>query len=162
MPILPLHKRPLPNPELAYIFEKYIKPEIWEGELWLDNGWGDKNSIQELMENNDPITGFRVPFLVQPVNDIEPYSNRELNKRYSITFPGEQYGLLLNFIEAVKEIGVKEQKFVLNSYFSTKIPPEGARIYQLIIEVKDGETTFSIEQGKWIPSFEDNQLIARW
>ncbi len=143
-----------------YFFEKFIKPNIWEGILYIDGGWGPRNEVLEIT-SDDPINGFKVPFYVYPTCDICEDTRKETNKKYIVTFPGEQWKLLVNFMEIVKSLGVKEQRYVLNSYFSTKIPKEGEEIYQLHIVVNE-RTTITIEKGKWIPSFDDSSLIAGW
>lgn len=142
------------------MLEKFVKPSVWEGVLWVDGGWGPKNEIQDLMAG-DPVIGFILPFFVNPTNDIDD-SGKSVNQAYSITFPGEQYTILMHFIEAIKKLGVKEQRYILNSYFSTKIPDEGKEIYQLCITVTQEETTITIEKGNWIPSFENSIPIAGW
>lgn len=158
----PLYQIPLPtNVDHEELYTKYIQPYTWEGELWLDGGWGPKNNVQDLV-SDDPIIGFKIPFHVCPVNDINFESLKESNRRYSIAFPGEQWKILLNFINEIKNFGVEEQKYVLNSYFSTNLPTEGTQIYQLHIVAKQDSTTIVIEKGKWIPSFEDSLIVAGW
>jgi hypothetical protein len=160
--ITPLYKIPLPTEvNLEELYVKYIQPYVWEGELWLDGGWGPKNSIQDLI-SDDPIQGFKVPFLVSPVNHIDFDTSKESNRRYTVAFPGEQWKLLVNFIEAVKGFGVEEQVYVLNSYFSTNLPEEGAQIYQLHIVARQDSTTIHIEKGKWVPSFDESLVVAGW
>lgn len=160
--ITPLYKIPLPtNINLEELYIKYIQPHVWEGELKLDGGWGPKNSIQELT-SDDPLSGFKIPFCVSPTNDIDFELAKESNRRYKIVFTGEQWKVLVNFIEAVKSFGVEEQVYVLNSYFSTNIPEEGAEIYQLYITVRQDSTTIHIEKGKWIPSFDESLVVAGW
>ncbi len=157
-----LYEIPLPqNLENEFLFQKYIKPYIWEGTLLIDNGWGPKDSVLDLT-SDDPITGFKVPFYVAPQNTVDYTTGRDQDRHYTVAFPGEQWQLLYNFINAVRELGVEEQKYVLNSYFSTQIPEEGAEIFQLCITATPNKTTISIEKGKWIPSFDDNLIIAGW
>lgn len=162
MQITPLYKLPIPTViENSEMFEKYVSTNIWEGDLWIDGAWGPKHLIQELI-SDDPITGFKIPLLIQPINDMDFDTMSESNQRYHVCFPGETWKLLYNFINAVKIIGAKEQKYVLSSYFSTELPEEGKEIYQLVINVNSESTTINIEKGKWIPSFDDSLIIARW
>ena len=154
---------PIPiNVDSLELFEKYLRPHTWEGELWIDGGWGPKNLIQELIAD-DPISGFKLPFYIKPENDINfSLDSKESNCRYLVAFPGEQWRILYNFMNAVKQLGVKEQRYILNSYFSSELPREGSQIYQLQIIVREDSTTITIEKGKWIPSFDDSLLIAGW
>jgi hypothetical protein len=162
---------PIPTDvESEELYNKYIKQYTWEGELKIDGGWGPKNFIQDFT-SDDPIKGFKVPFFVSPINDMEflgletsdRMSSKESNRRYHVAFPGEQWKILYNFMHTVKNFeGVTEQVYTLNSYFSSKIPEEGALIYQLCINVTKDNTTISIEKGKWVPTFENSLLIARW
>lgn len=163
MSITPLYQIPLcQNIENEDLFVKYISSQLWEGELWLNGGWGPKTEVQELTAD-DPITNFKIPFMVSPINDIDFLNgNKESNKRYHIAFTGENWRVLVNFIEEIKKLGVEEQKYVLNSYFTSKIPEEGKEIYQLCIIVKGDSTTIMIDKGKWIPSFENVITIAGW
>lgn len=146
--------------ENEFMYEKYIKPFVWEGFLWLDGGWGDKNFVQDLL-SDDPITGFKVPFYVSPTNLIDP-SGHDYDRKYIITFTGENWKLLHNFIEAVKTSGVKNQTYILNSYFSTQVPDPGTNLYQLRVTVIGDTTTINIDRGTWIPSFEESLTIAGW
>jgi hypothetical protein len=170
---MPLYKLPLPtNVENEEMFLKFIKPFTWEGELKIDGGWGPKNLVQDLV-SDDPVTGFKVPFLINPINDMDfnglegkagtNFTSKESNRRYHVAFPGEQWKLLYNFINAVKNFDeVTEQVYILNSYFSTNLPEEGTLIYQLHITISKDNTTISIEKGKWVPTFEKSLLVARW
>lgn len=162
MNITPLHARTLTIDQTQIdLCTKYIQPFLWEGEFWVDGGWGPKNQIQDLFLG-DPITGFKLPFYATPINELDPDTNRESNQRYHITFPGEQWKVLLYFIDALKEIGVNDMKLVVNSYFASVLPEEGEQIYQLCIQLKSEHTTLTIEKGKWIPNFEDSVSIAGW
>lgn len=143
-----------------YFFEKFISPHVWEGELYIDGGWGPKNEILEIT-SDDPITGFKIPFYLSPSCHIDEITRKESDKKYLLSFPGEQWKLLVMFIEEVKKLGVTEQRYVLNSYFNSQLPEEGKEIYQIHIVVNE-TTTINIEKGKWIPSFDDSILVAGW
>lgn len=145
---------------LDFLFEKYLKPYIWEGDIWIDGGWGPKDKILELCVG-DPINGFELPFYLTPVNEIDD-NGKSTMERYNLTFPGEQHLILQHFIEAVKESGAEEQRYILYSYFLNKPPDAGESIYQLNIIATQEKTTFTIEKGNWIPSFDSSLLSARW
>lgn len=155
------------------LFEKYLKPFIWEGWSWYDGGWGEfKDKISRLLDG-DPIKGFTLPFLLMPYNEVHEkefetegitaLTTVEENRKWHIAFPGEQYKVLLHLIEMIKELGVKEQKYILNSYFTSQIPDEGKEIYQLEINVdSEGIIIMKIHKGKWVPCFEEAQVISGW
>jgi hypothetical protein len=159
MKIVPLYQIPINNIPTSQFFIEYVLPYQWEGHLWLDGGWGPKNEVQELI-SDDPLTGFKIPFLVAAKNTL--IESTECDKKYHIAFPGNSWPHLVNFIEAVKQFGVKEQKYILSSYFTSDLPEEGTNIYQLSITVTQDLTTINIEKGKWIPSFDDSLIIAGW
>lgn len=142
------------------LFDTYIKSHTWEGFAWFDGGWSSKkNEIMELMLG-DPVTGFKLPFLFVPNNTLNSDSI-EISRDYKVAFPGEQYKILLHLIKAVKELGVKKQKYLLKSYFSTSLPTEGISIYQLEIEVED-KVSIRINKGNWVPNFDNTFPAAGW
>lgn len=171
-PFIEKVKKLIPNIKNKFLLEKYLKPYIWEGWLWVNDGWGPKDKIQNMMLG-DPVSGFKIPFLLQPYNELlekeivgpdgnQYYTTTETDHKYHVAFPGEQYQILIHIIDELIRLGVEEQKYVLNSYFSTQVPNEGSPIFQLHIEVKKNEINFRVEKGKWVPSFEDTLTVAGW
>lgn len=133
------------NVKQQALLDNYVKPFTWEGTVWLDGGWGPKNEVLYLLDCQEDETGtkLRLPMNLMPVHTLveqkligqsgEYVSVEEKEMRYELVIPGEQYRLLLKLIQVLKELGVKEQIYVLNSYFSSQIPEEGSPIYQLRI-----------------------------
>ena len=154
------------------MFNKYLKPYIWEGWLWLDGGWSNyKDEVGKLMMG-DPVSGFTLPFLLKPHNEIEQgyiqvgdqttVTSIEKDRKWHEAFPGEQYKILLHLITAIRELGIEKQEYVLNSYFSTQVPDGGEPIFQLKITVTKNEIQFKVLRGKWLPSFDDVLPASGW
>lgn len=158
--ITPLHEQTFPlSIQNQDFYEKYILPNVWEGYLWVNGGWGLKDEIAEITAH-DPIQGFKLPFYIAPHCEFTE-DNRPRDCKFKLSFTGEGWKVLYNFIESLKQLGAQEQRYILCSYFASQVPEIGKKLYQLIITVRD-ETTITIEEGTWIPSFEHSDTIAGW
>lgn len=150
--------------------KKYIRPWIWSGDLYVDGGWGPKNAIQEAICTEDPMSGSMLePFFCKPVADSCPrqtvsdgsrhQTSNKANLRYSATFPGEYFSVVLQKIKEVDRIAEEGQKWILHSHRDGEDGP----LYRLVIDKpKGGRTYFRVLRGKLIPSFESPIICAEW
>ena len=148
------------NEELV---SKYITPRIWDGWLWLDGGWGPRNDVNQTVAEKC-LAGVNTPVYIHPYVELDRENgNRELNERYRISFPGKNWKDVIKMIQQLQTLGVKEQRWTLDSHLRTTKAIKGD-IYRLLIIA--GTSPESIEvrvlEGDWIPSFRNTQSKAGW
>ena len=156
-------KSPIPISHKELV-DKYIRPYIWDGYLWIDGGWGAKEFISSLDTNSD-ILKMTIPLSVEPHSDFienEKGASFPVNQKYRVAFPGEQCEYLFNFIDMVANQGSSEQKYILNSYLDVNDVVEGDPIYQLVITVDEENILIDVERGTWVPSFDNSLVVSRW
>lgn len=143
--------------------KKYILPRIWDGWLWLDGGWGPKNAVNQHVAE-ECLAGKNTPVYINPYVELDRYhGNRELNKKYRVSFPGKNWTAVIEMIKQLQKLGVTEQRWTLDSHLRTTKATRGD-IYRLLIIA--GPIPESIEvrilEGDWIPSFTNTASKAGW
>lgn len=148
------------NIENTDFWIKYIEPFMWEGKLIIDGGWGPKTEVLELTKG-DEFSKLLVPLMVKPSADFND-ENRVCSEWYNVSFPGEAWKIFLNMINEIKSLTEGNQIYQLKSFLSTKIPSPGDEIFELVIEATKDDTTVIVNQGFWVPSFNDTLMRAKW
>jgi hypothetical protein len=172
--------------DTKYFLDKYISPHVWEGELYVNGGWGDRNKVESFAStfpfgifslnprhellNLDAAFGLTRAKEINMQTDLqraqllnsENHSVKEINRHYNIAFPGSRHDIITIFLERLKSLKV-ESIVHLRNYLNDLGPKKDQPLYQLYITVtKEGEIITRMSEGIWIPSFKQVKAVAGW
>jgi len=136
------------SPRVRYdeIEERWIRPYLWDGTLKVDGGLGNRDKVEAIAER---LKEKGLILVEVDLDEEELYSNR-----YRVKFAGMDFKLLKKFINHLEKHSTRQE------YELHNITPDGKPgIYRMQIVFGD-ECIFEIYEGEWIPSFENQKIIA--
>ena len=140
--------------------------------MWADGDWGPKNGILNLADTDTMPSASARPIFIGPYNSSRPGTISiagdtaecvvDSDERWHVVLNGEHWSKLMELIEDIRKLGVKEQIWTLTSWLSSQEPQLDRGIYRLNIVATQDSTKFKILQGSWKPSFENPKTVANW
>lgn len=160
------------------LFEKYIEPYTWKGDLYFDeDGWGDKNAVMNKLCKVDTVAFGNIPedvpsvFLASPMSENCPVyipgeanaSFRVVNTRYEVIFYKLDYEEFMKKLNEIANLSEKQISIILKSYVKNESKHPHEEIFSLIIrKEKDKPFTFKMVKGRWVPCFDRCEAVAEW
>jgi hypothetical protein len=143
------------------LLTEYVTKYIWEGYLFVDGGWGDKNMVTNIFPKEDLLVTPDV--FVQPVCEFTENNHSSMvdqNHKYKVVFPGYNYPLVIRYTSKLTEI-CEEQLWVLDS-FSRQNEETVFEPYRMEIFVGPSESYVKVYKGVYKPDFSEKTLQVGW
>lgn len=147
------------NNELCRTF---ITEYIWDGFLKIDGGWGPKEKIQNKFQ--DPNLFHVAPKIyVSPTVVLEEQENKsvvERDRKYRVSFPGENYTDFLDSIKYIRSVS-ESQEWELEGFKMTGSELT-AQPVKILVNITGKSQTIKIITGKMVPDYSNSIVSAAW
>lgn len=160
------------------LFDRYLDDHVWVGELFVDDGWGDKTKVvnslckysyavlESAVEQNIEETLFLASPTVEHVKMHVPNcqnpSFRSINQRYNVAFINHNFDSFQKTIASIESVCSDKFQLVLKAFNVEDKKLTGGKILLVISKEKDLDINYKLVEGRAAIIYDRPRVLAEW